>query len=146
VVEFRYAQGRIAESVHFITEEIAEFEEDYADKTWRDYQEDGKLQKLIDRTVENVLTALVEVCGAFVAERGAAPDNYADVLRSCARSLKFSHDDQEALAGLAVQRNRLAHRYLDLRWHAVRDFAAKKELVKTLLTRVLKVEEEKIKR
>ena len=27
MVEFRYAQGRIAESVHFVTEEIAEFEE-----------------------------------------------------------------------------------------------------------------------
>jgi uncharacterized protein YutE (UPF0331/DUF86 family) len=146
VVEFRYAQGRIAESVHFVTEEIAEFEEDYADKTWRDYQEDRKLQKLIDRTVENVLTALVEVCGAFMAERGTAPDNYADVLRNCARLLKFSHEDQEALAGLAVQRNRLAHRYLDFRWQAVRDFAVKKELVKELLVRVLKTEEDKIKK
>jgi uncharacterized protein YutE (UPF0331/DUF86 family) len=146
VVEFRYAQGRIVESVQFVTEEIAEFEQDYADRTWRDYQEDRKLQKLIDRTVENVLTALIEICGAFLAERGTAPDNYADVLRGCARLLKFSHEDQEALAGLAVQRNRIAHRYLDFRWQAVRDYAAKKEIVKKLLVQVLKGEEGKIKK
>ena len=55
MVEFKYAQGRIPESIQFISEEIREFEQDYLDRTWREYQEDKKLQKLIDRTVENIL-------------------------------------------------------------------------------------------
>lgn len=46
--EFKYAKGRIIESLQFISEEIKEFETDYASKNWDDYQGDKKLQKLID--------------------------------------------------------------------------------------------------
>ena len=59
--EFKYARGRIGESLQFITEEIKEFESEYANKTLREYQEDKKLQKLMDRTVENILTALIDI-------------------------------------------------------------------------------------
>ena len=45
--EFRYAKGRITESIQYISEELKEFELEYAAKTWKDYQEDKKLQKLI---------------------------------------------------------------------------------------------------
>jgi uncharacterized protein YutE (UPF0331/DUF86 family) len=137
VVEFKYAQGRIPESIQFISEEIREFEQDYLEKTWREYQEDRKLQKLVDRTVENILTALIEVCGTFLTERGKASDNYADVLRASAGLLGLPTEEQNSLAALAVQRNRLAHRYLDLRWQAVRDFGTKRELVKKLLKLIL---------
>jgi hypothetical protein len=58
--EFTYAKGRVSESIQYLSEEIREFESEYADKTWKDYQNDKKLQKLMDRTVENVLTALIE--------------------------------------------------------------------------------------
>jgi len=58
--EYKYAKGRIAESIQFISQELKEFEEDYSNKNWTEYQEDKKLQKLIDRTVENILTALIE--------------------------------------------------------------------------------------
>jgi uncharacterized protein YutE (UPF0331/DUF86 family) len=137
MVEFKYARGRITESIQFISEEIREFEEDYVQKTWHDYQEDRKLQKLIDRTVENTLTALIEVCGTYLAERGKAPDNYVDVLRTAAALLGLTTEEQDALGSLAIQRNRLAHRYLDLRWQAVKDFGAKRELVKRILTSIL---------
>jgi uncharacterized protein YutE (UPF0331/DUF86 family) len=119
VVEFKYAQGRIPESIQFISEEIREFEQDYLDRTWREYQEDKKLQKLVDRTVENILTALIEVCGTFLTQRGKASDNYADVLRISAGVLGLTTEERDSLAVLVIQRNRLAHRYLDLRWQAV---------------------------
>jgi uncharacterized protein YutE (UPF0331/DUF86 family) len=144
MVEFRYARGRIPESVRYVSEEILEFETDYALKTWQEYQEDKKLQKLIDRTVENILTALIEVCGTFLVEQGLAPDNYADVLKTCASRLGLAKDEQDGLASLAVQRNRLAHRYLDFRWQAVKEFSSKKETVKKLLTRVLESEAQKL--
>ena len=59
--EFRYALGRIPESVAFIARELAEFDSDYAATTAAEYRDDRKLQKLVDRTVENVVTAMVEV-------------------------------------------------------------------------------------
>ncbi len=65
--EFRYAKARILESIVFITKEMGEFESDYNDKTWQEYSSDTKLQKLIDRTIENILTAVIEVSGTVLA-------------------------------------------------------------------------------
>jgi hypothetical protein len=46
--EFTYAKGRVAESIQYLSEEIREFESEYANKIWKDYQNDKKLQKLVD--------------------------------------------------------------------------------------------------
>jgi hypothetical protein len=67
--EFLYARGRITESVQFISEELKEFENDYAEKSWSEYRQDRKIQKLMDRTVENVLTALIEVSGTLTTQK-----------------------------------------------------------------------------
>lgn len=135
--EFTYAKGRIEESIQFISDEIKEFEEDYADKSWPDYQKDKKLQKLIDRTVENVLTALIEVCGTILTQKGLAVDTYGSVLKECARVYGFSEEEQEKLAKLAIQRNRLAHRYLNFRWQAVKMFGEQKSVVVKLIKTIL---------
>jgi len=68
--EFKYAQGRILDSVRFISEELKEFEEEYSGKSRKEYENDRKLQKLIDRTVENILTTMIEICGAYLTETG----------------------------------------------------------------------------
>ncbi len=83
--EYRYARGRIAESIQFISQELKEFEEDYSNKNWTEYQEDKKLQKLIDRTVENILTALIDVCGTILTEEGIGAESYADALKKCSK-------------------------------------------------------------
>jgi uncharacterized protein YutE (UPF0331/DUF86 family) len=138
--EFKYSRGRIGESIRFISEEMKEFEEEYSRRTKDDYQNDRKLQKLIDRTVENILTALVEICGSFLTENGVAADSYADALKKCGQSLNLSEEDQERLASLAVHRNRLAHRYLNFRWQAVQDFSGKRALIVKMLDILLKKE------
>jgi uncharacterized protein YutE (UPF0331/DUF86 family) len=138
--EFKYARGRIQESIRFISEEMKEFAEEYSQRTKDDYQNDRKLQKLIDRTVENILTALIEIAGTFLTENGIAADSYADVLKKFGQRLKLSEDDQEKLASLAVHRNRLAHRYLNFRWQAVQDFSAKRPLIARIIAMLLKNE------
>src|SRR3972149_11348308 len=100
--EFQYARGRVAESIQFISQEIKEFETEYANKTWIEYQNDRKLQKLMDRTVENILTAIIEVCGTVLAEQGIAVDSYSEVLRKCGKIFSFSEVEQENLAKLAI--------------------------------------------
>jgi len=138
--EFRYARGRINESLQFIAGEMKEFEQEYSSKTWKDYQQDSKLQKLIDRTVENILTALIEVCGTVLTQENIAVESYAQVLKECSKLFNFSEDEQEKLAKLAIQRNRLAHRYLNFRWEAVKMFTEAKSLISRLLTKVLERE------
>jgi uncharacterized protein YutE (UPF0331/DUF86 family) len=141
--EFTYAKGRVAESIQYLSEEIKEFESEYADKTWKDYQNDKKLQKLMDRTVENVLTALIEVCGTILAEEGIGVDSYSDALKKSARLLGFSEEEQDNLLRLAIQRNRLAHRYLNFRWQAIKMFNEQKNLVIEFVSKILEREKKK---
>ena len=126
------------ESIRFISDEMKEFEEEYSRRTKDDYQNDRKLQKLIDRTVENILTALIEIAGTFLTEKGIAADSYAEALRKCAQRLNLNEEEQEKLASLAFHRNRLAHRYLNFRWQAVEDFSEKRPLIAKILALLLK--------
>ncbi|HHT9110435.1 MAG TPA: HepT-like ribonuclease domain-containing protein [Candidatus Brocadiaceae bacterium] len=141
--EFRYARGRIEESVQFLSEEIKEFQSDYASKVLSDYQDDKKLQKLMDRTVENILTALIEVCGAVLAEEGIRAENYGEVLEKCSKFLGLSEGEQKNLSGLAIQRNRLAHRYLNFRWQAIKMYRDSKDVVLKLIQLILEREKKK---
>jgi uncharacterized protein YutE (UPF0331/DUF86 family) len=143
MTEFTYAKGRILDSLRFITDELKEFKTDYAGKTWKEYQEDRKLQKLMDRTVENILTALIEVCGTYLNEKGMVVESYGEALRECGRDLGFKEQEQEDLSKLAVQRNRLAHRYMDFRWQAIKTFTDHRDLITRLITLILVKEEEK---
>ena len=127
-------------SMQYLSEEIREFESEYADKTWKDYQDDKKLQKLVDRTVENILTALIEICGTILVEEGIGVDSYGDALKKSAKLLGFSEEEQDNLSRLAIQRNRLAHRYLNFRWQAIKMFGEQKNLIVKLVTRILERE------
>jgi uncharacterized protein YutE (UPF0331/DUF86 family) len=144
MAEYKYAKGRIAESIQFISQELKEFEEEYANRKWTEYQNDRKLQKLTDRTVENILTALIEVCGTVLTEEGISADNYSETLRRCGNYFNFAEEEQDYLGKLALQRNRLAHRYLNFRWQAIKMFNDQKELVKKLIKNILEREEKRL--
>lgn len=138
--KYSYAKGRIAESLQFISEEMQEFKIEYSTKNWQDYQKDKKLQKLMDRTVENILTALIEVSGALLAEEGITGENYSETLKKAAEFFDFPDTEQEDLSKLAIQRNRLAHRYLNFRWQAIKMYMQQTNLLERFLTAVLERE------
>ena len=142
--EFNYARGRIEESLQFITGEIKEFESEYASKKFNNYQEDKKLQKLMDRTVENILTALIEVCGTILVQEGVDVENYGEALAKCCKLLGLSEEEQRNLSKLAIQRNRLAHRYLNFRWQAIKTYVDSKDIILKIIDLILKREREKI--
>jgi len=142
--EFNYARGRIGESLQFITGEIKEFESEYASKMFNNYQEDKKLQKLMDRTVENILTALVEICGTILVQEGVDVENYGEALAKCCKLLGLSEEEQRNLSKLAIQRNRLAHRYLNFRWQAIKTYVDSKDIILKIIDLILKREREKI--
>ena len=139
--EFRYAKGRILDSIRFITEEVKEFEKEYENRSRREYEDDRKLQKLVDRTVENILTAMIEVCGTYLTEEGIPVESYGDALKKAGKHLGLTEEEQNDLSKLALQRNRLAHRYLNFRWQAIRFFAEKRELVIRIVTMLLERED-----
>ena len=138
--DFKYAEGRIAESLQFITEEMVEFDKEYACKSWKEYQDDRKLQKIIDRTIENILTAFIEISGTILTEKGIAVESYSDTLKKIGEFFGLSQEEQENLSRLAFQRNRLAHRYLNFRWQAISDYAKQKGMIKKVLGLILERE------
>ena len=141
--EFQYAKGRISDSIQYISEELKEFDSEYSEKTWKDYQYDKKLEKLMDRTVENILTGLIEVCGTILTEQGIGVGSYSEALRKSGELFGFSIEEQDRLAGLAIQRNRLVHRYLNFRWQAIKMFKEETNLIIRLMTCTLERERKK---
>lgn len=140
MAEFQYAKGRIIESLQFIAGELKEFDQEYSSKAWTDYQNDKKIQKLIDRTIENILTALIEICGTILTQQSIPVENYAQILGECAKKFCFSAQEQESLSKLALQRNRLAHRYLNFRWQAVVMFKEQRQLINNILSKIMEYE------
>ncbi len=138
--EFRYAKGRIMESLAYITQEMNEFEAEYMSKTWQEYAADTKLQKLIDRTIENILTAVIEVCGVILTERNISAESYSDVMQKIGDYLKFDRTEAEILSKFAIQRNRLAHRYLNFRWQVVKFYMQNREILKKLVSSIYEYE------
>jgi uncharacterized protein YutE (UPF0331/DUF86 family) len=139
--EFNYAQGRISDSLQFIALEIKEFDDDYICASWKEYKADRKLQKLMDRTVENIFTALIELCGTILTKQGVPVESYAQVLSECSRRLGFSEEEQQVLAKIALQRNRLAHRYLNFRWQSINMFVKNRPLILSLLSKISELPE-----
>ena len=131
------------ETIAFITKEMDEFESDYSTKTWQEYQSDIKLQKLIDRTIENILTAFIEVCGTILTEENILAESYTDVMRKAGNFFGLGEEELEILAKLAIQRNRLAHRYLNFRWQVVRLYIENRSTLKKLLNSIYEYEKSK---
>ena len=97
----------------------------------------------MDRTLENILNALIEICGTVLIEEGISVESYSDALQKCGKLCNLTNDEQKTLGKLVLQRNRLAHRYLNLRWQAIKMFSEQRELVKKLVMLILEREENK---
>jgi uncharacterized protein YutE (UPF0331/DUF86 family) len=135
--DYSYAQGRIAETIQFISKEMKEFEEEYAKVTWEEYQRDFRMQKIVDRTVENILNALLELCGTVLAEEGKSADSYAETLRMAGGLFGMDDASAKELSKLAVHRNRLVHRYLNMKWQAIKAYEAQGQRISNLLEKIL---------
>jgi len=55
----------------------------------------------------------------------------------------FSDKDRKVFAGLSIQRNRLAHRYLNYRWHAIKAYKEVSDIIKEFLLLVIEREKDK---
>lgn len=131
------------ESLAYITKEMDEFEAEYVSKTWQDYASDTKLQKLIDRTLENILTAFIEVSGVILTEQNILAESYMDVMRKIGGFFNFNEEEIDIIGKFAIQRNRLAHRYLNFRWQVVKFYIQNRDILKKLLNSIYGYEKSK---
>lgn len=143
--EFSYSKGRLISSVNFIVKEMEDFDTYFSGITWQDYRimEPLKL-KALEKTVENILTALIEISGVIVVEEEKLVEDYATVIEQASLLVGLSNNEATQLARLARQRNRLAHRYLDFKWEAIKSYMDTKNSIKHFLQLATIREEKKL--
>lgn len=121
---FRYAKGRIIDTIEYILKEIEDYKNFFGKVSYEEYSklEDPIKLKALEKTVENVLTALIELAGTISIEERKKVENYYSALKIGATIVGLEAKEIEEFAELAYERNNLVHRYLDLKWSAIKTF------------------------
>jgi uncharacterized protein YutE (UPF0331/DUF86 family)/predicted nucleotidyltransferase len=115
----RYALER---RVVFLNSELADLPA-FSGLTQRDYEQDRHRRRDVERLVENLMNAVMDIAKIVLAsEKRPIPETYRDVLYAIGAIDPFHPERAEQLAGWAGLRNVLAHEYLDLRWKPLSQF------------------------
>lgn len=111
----------------FIDNELNVMKE-FTDTDWIEYQKNHQKRRIVERTIENLMNALIDVAKIILAsEKQEVPHTYREMLQHVGFIKPFSQEITERLAGWADLRNILAHEYLDFRWKPISDFLAHHE-------------------
>jgi uncharacterized protein YutE (UPF0331/DUF86 family) len=135
---FKYAEGRVPETIQFITGEMEAFQQHFGDINWKRYRVMDIIQaRAVERMVENILTALIELAGTLCVQHNRSVDSYATALKEAALLSGFEEKVADEFSRLAVYRNKLAHRYLDIKWNVIKTFKEKQPIIKEFLKKVI---------
>ncbi len=90
---------------------------------WKVYQHERNKRLEIERWVECLINATLDLSKMFLSFRGEGiPETSREVLYKIASFVFEKESDAEAFSQLAKIRNTLAHRYLDIRWQDIKIF------------------------
>lgn len=108
--------------VAFARVELTDLEA-YQGMTYITYQTDRTTRRNVEHAIENTVNAVTDIAKIVLAgaELGI-PDTHKGIVLKMVEVGLASPGEAEALAKAATLRNRLAHRYLDLKWPAIRAF------------------------
>lgn len=108
--------------IDFAREELADLQR-YRGLTWLQYQSDRDVRRIVERIIENVANALLDISKILLSAVGQpTPGTYREIMLATATTGLAPQDVAQALATLAGLRNALAHRYLDYKWEGIRWF------------------------
>lgn len=118
-----FDRSRLARLLEFIAEEMQDRLK-FAAVTLERYRGDRDVRRSLDRWVETLITAAIDIAKVVLASSGGAvPQTYGQVLADLEALPAFSRLCGR-LKPLAALRNLLAHEYLDLRFARVRGFVS----------------------
>ena len=93
-----------------------------------DYQSDRAKKREVERWVENMINALIDIAKIIIAsEKQPLPETYRETVLRLGSLSYLSEQSAEQLALFTKLRNILAHEYLDLRWREISAFIAQAE-------------------
>lgn len=101
---------------------------EYTTLSWLDYQTSKDKQRQIERLIENLMNAVIDVAKTVLAsEKRPIPSSYKGIAREACAVLSFPFEVADQLAEWTELRNILAHEYLDYRWDKIRPFLERAE-------------------
>ncbi len=113
--------------VDFLSTESEDFKK-FRQVTWQEYQSERPKRREIERWVENIVNASLDIAKILLAsEKKDIPATYQETLRLLGTTNIFSPDFADRFSKWARLRNILAHRYLDLKWEQIHKFAKEAE-------------------
>ncbi len=114
----------IVQRLDFIKIQLSDLEK-FSSLTWKKYQDDRDVQRNIERLVENVANASIDVSKILLAgEEVEMPNSYKDIILKLGTIKVLDAKESEKLADYASLRNVLAHQYLDIKWDKIKYFIA----------------------
>ena len=116
-------QERLARICVFLATELGDLQ-GFLGTRQADYQSDGNLRRNLERCIENVVNASLDIAKILLVSEGLPiPPTYKEYfLQLPALSGFLDEALAEDLARWARLRNVLAHEYLDVRWRRIREF------------------------
>lgn len=95
----------------------------YAEMDYRKYQEDRKSRRDLERIIENLVNASLDIAKILIAaEDLPVPETYRQAFTQLGAAGIIEEALALALAEKARTRNILAHQYLDIQWSVIKDF------------------------
>jgi len=97
----------------------------FSSLNWQRYKDDRDTQRNIERLIENVANASIDVSKILLAgEEVEMPNSYKDIILRLGTIGVLNTEEAGKLADYAALRNILAHQYLDIKWDKIKYFIA----------------------
>lgn len=111
----------LIEHLVFLENEFKDIDH-FRDMTWKEYSEDRDKRRNLERWVENLVMASLDIAKIILAsEKREVPQTYRESLRSVSE-LYFDSQFAEQFSKFTDLRNIITHEYLDLRWDRIKQF------------------------
>jgi uncharacterized protein YutE (UPF0331/DUF86 family) len=135
----RNQRESIEKRIVFIESELKDLEK-YKGIDFYIYKEDRRLQRDIERMLENIANASINICKILlVGEDVTIPETYREAFLQLGRVSPINSGIIEKMAEIAKLRNILAHEYLDIRWSIVKKGLSEIGTIKEFLREVRKI-------
>jgi uncharacterized protein YutE (UPF0331/DUF86 family)/predicted nucleotidyltransferase len=119
-------RSRIIEYLRFLENEFNEIN-DIKAFTWQDYLQDSFKRKIVERWIENLVMASLDIIKVILAsQKREIPQTYRDILRVFG-TMYIDQTFAKRFSWFSAMRNILVHEYLDVKWRRIRKFIGEAE-------------------
>lgn len=129
---------RLMKIVIYLENELSDYEI-FKDLTWLEYERDRNKRRNVERWVETLVNAAIDVAKILVSsEKLPVAETYREMVLRLKLVGIMGDEDIEKLAGWVKLRNILAHEYLDMRWENIKNFIRESRVPLDLLIQNLR--------